>query len=214
MTKRSEVKINVDGKIGEIRRGRELGLIGDRGRQPFGFRECPSCHDKGWAILTSKQAGSQWKKRQPTFTGNKLCFKCSRPKRGSQNPSWKGGRLTDKRGYICVRLHPDDFFYPMAKNNKGYAYEHRLIMAQHLGRCLQPWEIVHHMHTKYPAGSIEDKQDNRIENLQLVMEMQHNQVTSMERKIKKLLERQEELLKEIRLLRWDIKFLKQKEETI
>ena len=63
--------------------------------------------------------------------------------RGEGTPAWKGGRIIDADGYIKLWLSQDDFFYPMA-NNKGYVLEHRLVMAKHLGRCLQGWEKVHH----------------------------------------------------------------------
>ncbi len=49
----------------------------------------------------------------------------------------------------------------------GYVMRSRFTMEQHLGRYLTKKEIVHHKGIKYPLDSIENKQDDRIENLNL-----------------------------------------------
>ena len=99
--------------------------------------------------------------------------------------------MTD--GYIIIKLHPDDFFYPMT-NSVGLVREHRLIMAQFLRRCLLPWEIVHHKGTKYPSGSIENRSDNRLENLELIKgDTRHLPYTALVRNNNKLRQRIEYL---------------------
>lgn len=83
----------------------------------------------------------------------------ARPK-GPDHHSWKGGRIKEK-GYVRVWVDSFHPFYEMsvALGGSHYILEHRLVMAEHLGRLLASSETVHH------KNGIED--DNRIENLQL-----------------------------------------------
>jgi len=67
--------------------------------------------------------------------------------------------------HIRVTIPHDSFFFPMATKS-GYVLEHRLVMAQHLGRCLQPWEVVHHKDG--------DRRNNALENLVLTVPAHHN----------------------------------------
>jgi len=83
--------------------------------------------------------------------------------KGWRSGNWRGGKYLDGRGYvlICCPSHPNP------TQSEKYVYEHRLVMEGYLGRYLSPIEVVHHKGTKYPMDSIENKQDNRLENLQL-----------------------------------------------
>ena len=98
------------------------------------------------------------------FTG--LCRDCSRKSRGGEkNPMWKDGRYKTPQGYIDIRLYPDDPFYPMTSSHWHYCREHRYVMAKSLGRCLTHQEAVHH------KNGIRD--DNRLENLELISPVDH-----------------------------------------
>ncbi len=146
--------------------------------RPYIYINCPQCgKSPHWVILS---------KGKPRYTQCRHCSAVAREKRllkegrrlGKENSNWKGGRIsTGKRGYMKVRVYPDDFFYSMVKPD-GYVFEHRLVMAKHLGRNLHLWEIVHH------KNGIKD--DNRIENLQLVTDDRHKQITVLEQEIKQL----------------------------
>ncbi len=129
---------------------------------------CPTCKEGRWLYMSDQYA--------PNFTG--VCITCYRHNRNREkNNFWKGGRCRTSSGYINIHLRPDDFFYPMTQTN-GYVKEHRLIMAMSLGRNLHPWEIVHHINGV--------KDDNRLENLKLVTNDGHMQITILERRVKYL----------------------------
>lgn len=130
-------------KIGQIVRGADT-KDGDPNRS-YIWRACPVCGKQEWAKIG--RTGKPTPKR---------CGDCTLFKRHGPPTSAK---LTHGSGYVLVRLEPTDFFYPMA-NKGGYVLEHRLVMARHLGRHLQKWEVVHH------KNGI--KNDNRLENLELV----------------------------------------------
>lgn len=79
-------------------------------------------------------------------------------KTGENHPCWKGGvEINDGYRLVMKKDHPNA--------HKGKVREHRLILEEHLGRELEPGEIVHHIN--------EDRLDNRIENLQLVSRAEH-----------------------------------------
>ena len=140
-------------QIGEVKKAREIGYKSKR--CSYIWSACVDCGKERWIQL---------------YPGRQLrCLSCAAIKR-----QLKDGRI-NKDGYHLIKLYPNDFFYPMAQCD-GYVFEHRLVMAKHLGRCLHKWELVHHK-----RGIA--KSDNRIEGLQLVSEDKHNQITIMERRI-------------------------------
>ena len=133
-------------KIGETSGARERGYQGTGKRI---WVACVDCGKERWVLL---------KQGYPVSVRCRSCAGKNLWGFGENNPHWQGGRFVDKNGYTLIKLHPDNFFYPMTQQD-GYVYEHRLVMAKHLGRCLQPWEIVHH------KDGIKD--NNSIDNLEM-----------------------------------------------
>ncbi len=115
--------------------------------------------DKGNKICVGRVPWNKGKKRPPFSEEWKRNM--SKGKMGNRN-SFKGGIAITPKGYILIH-NPN---HPFA-SQRGYIMQHRLVMEKHLGRYLTPEEVIHHRGIKYPIGSNENKQDNRLENLQL-----------------------------------------------
>lgn len=95
--------------------------------------------------LASQRKDVKWSDRGPS---------------GEESNNYNGGKYVDDKGYVRV-LRPE---HP--KNIRGYAYEHRLVMEEYIGRFLENWETVHHIN--------EIKDDNRLENLFLCTHNEHS----------------------------------------
>lgn len=100
-------------------------------------------------------AGFDVPKHRTTDKQKKAVSKAHKGKFREQSFNWKGGKRKDKFGYIHIWI----------SEKQKLVREHRLVMEQHLGRALRPNEDVHHINGV--------KDDNRIENLQLVTKSQH-----------------------------------------
>lgn len=190
-------------ELGDIRWGHEIGKSkGTRGMR-YIWTLCPDCGKYRWASMRT----TKYKKS--------LCARCSRRRvnkekalKNRQRPLQEMPRCYSKKGYVKVLAPLDDLLQPMT-DPQGFIYEHRLVMAKYLGRCLSKNEAVHHINGK--------KDDNRIENLELVVDKTHNKQGYIEGYNQGyrqgyndgVKEKQRELEKEIRLLRWQIGELQQ-----
>ena len=180
-------------KIGDIAKGKDLGYR-SCGRNRYIWHACPQCKKERWIML------SRAKRTIPPS-----CRSCSSENRavgnylGNKNSQWKGGRHLIETGYTKVWLNPNSPYFSMVTKNKSHRncsiLEHRLVMAESLGRCLYPGEIVHHINGI--------KCDNRIENLHLVNIHNHERHT-----FEKVQSREVKQLQiEVRLLKFQINML-------
>lgn len=143
--------------LGEIKDGSEIGFKAGAGKTKYIWVACQICGKERWVRYVSGKIRSLY------------CRKCNGTynQQGAKNTNWKGGIQRGKTGYVFILLSKDDFFYPMA-NKAGYVLEHRLVMAKRLGRCLHPWEHVHHKK--------QIRSDNRLSQLRLVLKGRHSGV--------------------------------------
>lgn len=76
-------------------------------------------------------------------------------KRGAK---YQGKKNINQHGYVIIRLPSDDPDHHMG-SKVGNIFEHRYVMAKHLGRWLEKHETVHHIDG--------NRKNNTIENLQI-----------------------------------------------
>ena len=184
-------------ELGDIARGDQIGKTATTMRSWYGWIACVDCGVPRWATLKSKvsrRAVSPRCRPCHSLTPEAAVGRKASPPPlfGEANPRWNGGRRVDGHGYILVYIHRGDFFYEMT-GRSPYVFEHRLVMAKHLGRNLQSWEVVHH------KNHVRD--DNRLENLELSETVQHHQFTLLEERVRHLTNANAGLVQELDDLR-------------
>ena len=133
--------------------------IGYKSRGLRVWAQCPICHTRSW--------------REQRFA-TKPCPKCGIPKgkelrKGEMNVRWSGGKR-HADGYVFITVDESHPYFVMARKvshrNLYQISEHRLVIAQAIGRPLAYDEIIHHINGI--------KSDNRLENLMLLKNNQHH----------------------------------------
>jgi hypothetical protein len=146
----------------------ELGIlvkssdIGRNGTDRYIWIGCEKCGKERWVRFSKGEITARY------------CRHCA--KKMTVKVKEKG--CYDKEGYIRLNKSLVDPLFGSMISKYGYVLEHRLIMAQYLGRCLTSSEIVHHLNGK--------KDDNRLENLELVGKGEHTVITLLENRIENL----------------------------
>ena len=117
--------------IGNLATAKSIGRVG---RAIHVWEACPKCGHERWVKRNAKGTCCQSCMTPPIYFG-------------VENNRWNETRKTRTKSGIRVYVAPNHPFFGMAhKCAKDHAIlEHRLVMATHLGRCLESWEVVHHI---------------------------------------------------------------------
>jgi len=113
----------------------------------------------------------------PVTTRALRCKSCSN--KGRNNPRWKGGliKTSGKKGIYRTSVYAPD---NEMSDSRGYCLRSRLVLAEKLGRNLEPEEVVHHLDG--------DKTNDTPNNLRLFEnESQHQRFHSRRRRSDKFL---------------------------
>lgn len=86
----------------------------------------------------------------------------TKQKRGAENPNWKGGRSVASNGYMLIKVGVEHHLADV----RGYAYEHRIVAEQKIGRRLRPGEQAHHVDG--------DKLNNEPANIEVAASFAHH----------------------------------------
>jgi hypothetical protein len=105
----------------------------------------------------------------PKLNATRFCSQTCSNRQVARNRKSTKGFVRSAKGYIHL-WRPD---HPMAMRT-GYLAEHRLVMAETLGRMLLPSEVVDHINGV--------KDDNRPENLRVMTARAHNSLRKPARK--------------------------------
>jgi hypothetical protein len=79
-----------------------------------------------------------------------------------RHPNFKTGRIFNSSGYYMLFVGKHHHLADI----RGYAYEHRIIAEEKIGRKLNPKEQVHHID--------EDKTNNHPDNLEVIKTFRHH----------------------------------------
>ena len=132
------------------------------------WSKCPDCGLARWVF--------------PRNSG--VCRPCFARRKGKAQRVY-GKRIVDKStGYVRVRVFPDEPFGEMGGNNH-WVFEHRFVMAKHLGRTLYPTELVHHINGV--------RTDNRLSNLVLTTTKEHEHKTLLRTQAERIQELESEV---------------------